>query len=55
MVCPFEMGLDASNFSDFIIGDYNYAFDPQARLKRFFADGGDRRLIPVNGKALKPR
>lgn len=39
MVCPFEMGLDASSFSDFIIGDYNYAFDPQARLKRFFADG----------------
>lgn len=36
-VCPFEMGLDISLWSDAIIGDYNYAFDPTACLKRFFA------------------
>lgn len=37
-VCPYEMSLDISNFVDAIICDYNYAFDPQARLKRFFSD-----------------
>ncbi len=38
-VCPFEMCLDASYFADAIICDYNYAFDPNAKLKRYFADG----------------
>lgn len=38
-VCPFEMSLDVSLFSDIIICDYNYAFDPHAKLKRFFDDG----------------
>ena len=38
-VCPFELGLDVSLFADTIIGDYNYLFDPRARLKRFFAEG----------------
>lgn len=37
-VCPFEMSLDASLFSDIIICDYNYAFDPRARLQRYFLD-----------------
>ena len=35
-VCPFEMCLDISTWVDAIIGDYNYAFDPNACLKRFF-------------------
>lgn len=38
-VCPFEMGLDMSLFSDGIICDYNYLFDPKAYLRRFFGDG----------------
>lgn len=38
-VCPFELGLDVSIFSDFIICDYNYIFDPKAQLKRFFGEG----------------
>lgn len=38
-VCPFEMGLDMSLFSDGIICDYNYLFDPRAYLRRFFAEG----------------
>ena len=37
-VCPFEMCLDMSLFSDGIICDYNYLFDPYAYLRRFFAD-----------------
>lgn len=39
MVCPFEMCLDVSYFADGIICDYNYAFDPNAKLKRYFSEG----------------
>lgn len=38
-VCPFEMCLDASLFADGIICDYNYAFDPNVYLRRFFSEG----------------
>ena len=44
-VCPFEMNLDVSNWVDAIICDYNYAFDPSVRLKRYFGD-------TVNGKYM---
>lgn len=44
-VCPFEMSLDISNWVDGIICDYNYAFDPSASLKRYFAEGGSGRYI----------
>lgn len=40
MVCPFEMSLDVSNWADAVICDYNYAFDAQAHLKRFFSESG---------------
>lgn len=38
-VCPFELGLDLATWCDNIICDYNYVFDPNAYLKRFFAEG----------------
>lgn len=38
-VCPFEFCLDISSWTDGIICDYNYVFDPNVRLKRYFADG----------------
>lgn len=38
-VCPHEFQLDLALFADAIICDYNYAFDPNARLKRFFGEG----------------
>lgn len=38
-VCPFELCLDISSFVDGIICDYNYVFDPDVRLKRYFAEG----------------
>jgi len=38
-VCPFELSLEVSLWVDAIIGDYNYVFDPQACLKRHFAEG----------------
>lgn len=39
MVCPFEMSLDVSTWVDAVICDYNYVFDPNAHLKRFFSEG----------------
>ncbi len=38
-VCPFEFCLDISSWTDGIICDYNYVFDPNVRLKRYFAEG----------------
>ncbi len=35
-VCPFEMGLDVTLWADAIICDYNYVFDPNVYLRRFF-------------------
>ncbi|SHJ80074.1 Rad3-related DNA helicase [Clostridium amylolyticum] len=37
-VCPFEFSLDIALWSDCIICDYNYAFDPRVYLKRFFLE-----------------
>ena len=39
VVCPFELALDVSTWCEGIICDYNYVFDPNVYLKRFFADG----------------
>ena len=38
-VCPFELCLDAASWCDNIICDYNYVFDPNVYLKRFFQEG----------------
>ncbi|HOT27302.1 MAG TPA: ATP-dependent DNA helicase [Candidatus Ozemobacteraceae bacterium] len=35
-VCPFEFSLFLSLWSDVVIGDFNYAFDPRVYLRRFF-------------------
>ncbi len=40
-VCPYELSLDAAEFCDIIICDYNYVFDPRVYLRRFFDDGDD--------------
>ena len=48
MVCPFELSLDASSWCDIVIGDFNHAFDPSARLQRHFAEGGGRHVILVD-------
>ena len=47
-VCPFELALDASSWCDIVIGDFNHAFDPSARLQRHFAEGGGRHVILVD-------
>lgn len=38
-VCPFEMCLDLTLFADAVICDYNYVFDPNVYLRRFFSEG----------------
>ena len=38
-VCPFELSLDVSTWVDNILCDYNYVFDPNVYLKRFFQEG----------------
>ncbi|MBO6159722.1 MAG: ATP-dependent DNA helicase [Firmicutes bacterium] len=48
MICPFEFSLDLALFADLIIADYNYAFDPQASLKRFFQDGSEDYILLVD-------
>ena len=37
-VCPFEMSLDLAVWMDGVICDYNYVFDPNVCLKRFFGE-----------------
>ena len=44
-VCPFEMCLDLALWTDGVICDYNYVFDPNVHLKRFFGDGVSGKYI----------
>ena len=37
-VCPFEMSLDLAIWMDGVICDYNYVFDPNVCMKRFFGE-----------------
>ena len=41
-VCPFEMCLDVTTWADAVICDYNYLFDPNVYLRRFFAEGSGK-------------
>ena len=38
-VCPFELSLDISTWVDAVICDYNYVFDHNEHLIRFFSEG----------------
>lgn len=44
-VCPFEMCLDVTTWADAVICDYNYLFDPNVYLRRFFADGPEKDYV----------
>ena len=44
-VCPFELGLDMSLFADAVICDYNYVFDPNVYLRRFFSDSPQGKYV----------
>ena len=47
-VCPFELALDLSLWCDGVICDYNYAFDPRAKLKRIFEDDNEKNIILID-------
>lgn len=47
-VCPYELSLDMALFSEVIICDYNYVFDPNAMLRRFFVEGGGAYTILID-------
>ncbi len=44
-VCPFELCLDLSIWVDGVICDYNYVFDPNVYLKRFFSENAKEAYI----------
>lgn len=44
-VCPFEMCLDITTWVDAIICDYNYVFDPNVYLRRFFFNEKDKNYV----------
>lgn len=44
-LCPFELSLDLSFFTEGIICDYNYVFDPRVSLKRMGATVEKRALL----------
>jgi Rad3-related DNA helicase len=56
-ICPFEFCLDISNWTDSIICDYNYVFDPNIRLKRYFSEGvsGEYLFLVDEAHNLVPR
>lgn len=47
-VCPFELQLDLSLYTDIIICDYNYFFDPMVYLKRFFDKDASNMIVLVD-------
>jgi len=47
-VCPYELSLDLALFCEVIICDYNYVFDPAAKLSHFFMEGGGSYTILID-------
>ena len=47
-VCPFEFSLNLSNFSDIVVCDYNYVFDPLIKLHRYFDEAKTKINILVD-------
>jgi len=47
-VCPFELSLELALWSDLIICDYNYAFDPRVYLRRFFQEDNGKYTFLVD-------
>lgn len=47
-VCPYELSLDMALFCEVIICDYNYVFDPSAKLQRFFTEGNGAYTILID-------
>lgn len=48
VVCPFEFALELSFWVECVICDYNYVFDPDVYLRRFFEDGSTDYVLLVD-------
>lgn len=49
MVCPYQLGLEASAFSDLVICDYNYVFDPHVNRTYVGREsGGNPRILLID-------
>ncbi len=55
MLCPFEFALSLTEIADVVICDYNYAFDPAARIKRIFEWRTDLTLLADESHNLASR
>ena len=55
LLCPFEFALSLSEIADVVICDYNYAFDPAARIKRIFEWRTDLTLLADESHNLASR
>lgn len=47
-LCAYEFSLDLATWADVIICDYNYVWDPQAYLRRFFGEERHEILLLVD-------
>ena len=54
-VCPHELALTYSELCDVIICDFNYLFDPQVYIRRFFSRGGEYAFLIDEAHNLSER
>jgi len=48
-ICPYELSLDASEYAEVVICDYNYVFDANVRFRRYFeSDAGQRYMFLID-------
>ena len=47
-VCPYQLGLEASAFADFVICDYNYVFDPHVNRTFMAQEGSGHRILLID-------
>ncbi len=50
-LCPFFVSLKLAEEADLTVGDYNYVFDPSARLRGLFDEGGAKDYILIVDEA----
>ena len=47
-VCPYELSLDLSEFCSIVICDYNYAYNPAVKLRRYFMENNGKYVLLVD-------
>ena len=47
-ICPFELSLELVNWSDGVICDYNYIFDPKVYLKGMVDEDGKNNIVLID-------